>query len=171
LFYECSLQVRVFDGPTTRRGMVRAHGGAIADVAFTAVRGQVLLAATSIDGRISMSHVVPPDGAASSPAAAAAAASDLSVNTVVALELGGAYGPAAAQAEGASYRPRVAWRPGRAEVLVATGKHLLRVDAVALMCKPGDENAPDLVTPEALPAGSSLPASSAPACCAQVAAS
>jgi hypothetical protein len=146
----------VFDAPTTKRGMVRGHGGLIADIAFQSVRGQTLLATVSLDGRLSISHVLAPT-ASDADAAASAAQSDLTVRTVVTLQLGDEYGPPPVEGvEGGAYRPLLAWRPGRAELLVATRVYLLRLDAVALMCKPGDVNVPEACTPGTSMAGALL---------------
>ena len=125
--------MRVIDGISTLRGMVRTHTALIGDIAFHALRGQTLLASVSLDGRLSVAHVQPPDTAA--PPVATGKAPEVVATEVLSLQLSGAYGPAGV-ATGA-YRPRLAWRPGRAELLVATGAHVLRVDTVQVMPQPG----------------------------------
>ena len=145
--------MRIFDAPTTRRGMVRVHGGTIADIAFASVRDQVLLAAVSVDGCLSISHVRPPVPPAGSAAAAPAAEAELEVPNVVLLHLSGAYGPQGSSADGGVYRPRLVWRPGRAELLVATGAHVLRIDVVTVMVSDAAAAGAITCAPGALPSG------------------
>jgi hypothetical protein len=118
------VQIRVFDAPTTKRGIVRVHNGAITDLAFTSISGQTLLAASSADGRISVSHVVPP--------LATDVATDLAVHVVFCLQLEGDFmGVASAAPHG--WRPLVAWHPEKAEFLVTTRTSLLRIDTVTVV--------------------------------------
>lgn len=132
--------------------MVRAHNSPIADLAFTCVHGQTLLAATSVDGRVSIAHVVPP--------VAAETASDLAVHVAVCLQLGegltpGAWVPDSGGEPGQGFRPLVAWRPGCAEIVVATGSTALHVDVLAVMTRQRAQEAGPLETvmPDAFPGG------------------
>jgi hypothetical protein len=118
------MQIRVFDAPTTKRGIVRVHNGAITDLAFASISGQTLLAASSADGRISVSHVVPP--------LATDVASDLAVHVVFCLQLEGDFmGVASAAPHG--WRPLVVWHPEKAEFLVATRTSLLRINTLTVV--------------------------------------
>jgi hypothetical protein len=157
------MQIRVFDAPSTKRGIIRAHNSFITDLAFASISGQTLLAASSADGRISVSHVVPP--------LASDAATDLAVHVVLCLQLEGELlGKVSSAPHG--WRPLVAWKPETAEFLVATGKYLLCVDTLAVVQRQRSQRkecegvAPDRLPEGALHRHGSLQEYSTTCCCA-----